>query len=116
VCNRVQRLASNSKVVSFMEYFPRQHPPSRSTVPAEYRALHKFLSTRFADTVVLTFAQIEDLLGFALPDVARHEPDWWTDGRASGTASVQASSWTQANRTARPNLRAKTVTFDRTAA
>lgn len=99
-----------------MEYLPRQPPSSRSTVPAEYRTLHKFLSTRFADTVVLTFAQIEDLLGFALPDVARREMDWWADGRASGTDSVQASCWTQANRTARPNLRARTVTFDRSAA
>lgn len=85
-------------------------------IPVEYRALHKYLSARFADTVVLTFAQIEDLLGSALPDLARRQPDWWADGDAAGGASAQSSCWTQANRSASPNLRAMTVTFDRTRA
>jgi hypothetical protein len=85
-------------------------------IPAEYRALHKYLSGRFADTVVLTFAQIEDLLGFALPDLARRQPDWWADGDAAGAGSAQSNCWTQANRSASANLGAMTVTFDRTGA
>jgi putative transposase len=36
-------------------------------VPAEYRSLHKYLDGRYADTAVLKFAEIEDLLGFAVP-------------------------------------------------
>jgi hypothetical protein len=33
-------------------------------------AAHKYLAARYADAVVLTFAQIEDLAGFALPELA----------------------------------------------
>ncbi|MEZ5317792.1 MAG: hypothetical protein R2752_10360 [Vicinamibacterales bacterium] len=90
-----------------------QAGPAWRVIPAEYRVLHKFLNTRFADSVVLTFAQIEDLLGFALPDLARRQPGWWADADTEGATSAQAMSWTQANRRARPNLSAMTVTFER---
>ena len=53
---------------------PGSHPFAATS---EYRSLHKYLYDRFADSVVLTFAEIEDLLGFALPDVARLEQGWW---------------------------------------
>ena len=82
-------------------------------VTAEYRSLHKYLDDRFADTVVLTFAEIEDLLGFALPVVARLERDWWTSRAGDRTPSAQSRSWTQASRTAVPNLVAQTVVFER---
>ena len=36
------------------------------------------LVNRYANTVVLTFAEIEDLLGFTLPDPARLHSEWWT--------------------------------------
>jgi hypothetical protein len=85
-------------------------------VPAEYLPLHKYLDGRYADTVVLTFAEIEDLLGIALPDLARAEAGWWANGDTDGTPSPQARSWTRANRSAKPNLRAKIVAFDRTSA
>ena len=39
-----------------------------------YGSLQKYLTTRHADAVVLTFAEIEDLLGFPLPDAAWVEP------------------------------------------
>lgn len=82
-------------------------------VPVEYRPLHKYLDTRFADIVVLRFAEIEDLLGFPLPDVARLQADWWATADADGTPSAQSQSWTQANRTCKPNLGARTVMFER---
>ena len=44
-----------------------------------YLLLYKYLENRYADTVVLTFAEIEDLLGFALPEQARLQREWWTD-------------------------------------
>lgn len=40
-------------------------------VPREYRALYSYLDHRYASVVVLTFEQIEALLGFALPGAAR---------------------------------------------
>ena len=74
-------------------------PPER-VVSGKYQLLHKYLEERFANTVVLTFAEVEDLIGFALPNQARSESEWW---------------WTNAvsSRTAKPNLLAQTVAFDR---
>jgi hypothetical protein len=73
--------------------------------------LHKYLDDRYADAVVLTFSEIEDLAGFALPDLARRSNDWWTAPDPDPTGSRFADSWIQANRTARPNLSARTVAF-----
>lgn len=87
--------------------------PQRFAVPREYLSLHKYLNNRFADTVVLTFAQIEDLLGFALPDLARVHREWWANPEENTAPSAQARSWTQASRTAKPNLLAQTVLFER---
>jgi len=82
-----------------------------STVQPAYRPLHKYLRDRFAQTVVLTFTQIEDLIGAPLPDAARAQAGWWTN---PGTdASPQAQTWIAAERTAEPNLLARTVRFER---
>jgi hypothetical protein len=83
--------------------------------PLEYRSLYKYLDNRFADTVVLTFAEIEALLGFALPDLARLGHEWWAGAHEDGTASSQSSSWLRASRTAKPNLLAQNVIFERQA-
>src|SRR5262245_29655162 len=90
--------------------------PDPSSDRTEYRPLQKYLRERYADIVVLTFAQIEDLLGAALPAAARLHSTWWTDAAADGTPSVQSRSWTQAGRSATPNLRARTVSFERVSA
>jgi hypothetical protein len=87
-------------------------PSSRSSV-WEYQGLYRYLENRFANTVVLTFAQVESLLGFALPDLARLRPDWWASPEAGAVPSSQSRSWIEANRTATPNLRAQSVTFER---
>jgi hypothetical protein len=83
------------------------------SVQAEYRSLHKYLAERYADIVVLTFAQIEDLLGFRLPESARIHAEWWADGEEGVTRSTQAQAWTMADRTATPNLTARTAMFER---
>ena len=33
-------------------------------MPGKYKSLYQYLENRYANRVVLTFAQIEDLLGF----------------------------------------------------
>lgn len=81
-----------------------------------YGALQKYLTARYADAVVLTFAQIEDLIGFALPDTARVELGWWAAAAPGAAASTQSQSWTLAKRTATANLSAETVLFERTSA
>jgi hypothetical protein len=88
-------------------------PDVRGADSGEYRLLHKYLRDRFANRVVLTFAEIEDLLGFALPDAARHQTIWWGGGAADVPRSVQSDAWTLARRTAVVNLAAQSVVFDR---
>ena len=78
-----------------------------------YQPLQKYLQNRFADNVVLTFAEIEDLIGFALPDQARKHLEWWTEPATDFGQPNHADSWISASRTARPNLSARTVAFER---
>jgi hypothetical protein len=87
-------------------------PSSRSSV-WEYQSLYRYLENRFADTVVLTFAQVEALLGFTLPDLARLGLEWWASPEAGAVPSSQSRSWIDASRTATPNLGAQSVTFER---
>lgn len=82
-------------------------------MPGKYVKLHQYLQDRFANVVVLTFAQIEDLLGFALPALARADQAWWANPSAHDTPSAHSRSWTLATRTATPNMRARTVAFER---
>ena len=89
-------------------------PPGR-VMSGQYLLLYNYLENRYANTVVLTFAEIEDLLGFTLPDPARVQKEWWT-GAEGAPAAAHSSSWTLARRTASPNLLAQTVVFERAAA
>lgn len=84
-------------------------------VSGTYDSLYKYLENRYADVTVLTFSQIEDLLGCALPPLARTSLEWWTLGRTNVPGSVHSNAWTLAGRTARANLQAATVAFERIA-
>ena len=94
------------------------HPEVRerrsSAVSGAYSSLHEYLEHRYADVTVLTFGQIEDLLGFTLPQLARTYQAWWTLGETNGEGPRHSDAWTLAGRTATPNLQAKTVIFERT--
>ena len=79
----------------------------------KYLLLHKYLENRYANTVVLTFAEIEDLLGFTLPDLAGCAASGGRTGRPTMTGPHYSDSWILASRTATPNLLARTVVFER---
>jgi hypothetical protein len=79
----------------------------------EYRLLHKYLRERYANRVVLTFGEIEDLLGFALPAPARVQREWWGVTESVDPQSAQSDAWTFASRTATVNLSAQSVVFER---
>jgi hypothetical protein len=79
----------------------------------EYQLLYKYLRDRYADRVVLTFKEIEDLLGFPLPESARLQLEWWSGTNAAARRSAQSDSWTLANRSAKVNLPAQSVLFER---
>src|SRR5689334_3667737 len=78
----------------------------------KYLLLYKYLHDRYADTVVLTFGQIESLLGFSLPDQARLNQQWWTNAEATAAGTNHSDSWVLASRVASPNLLAQTVAFE----
>lgn len=80
---------------------------------ADYHLLHKYLRDRYADRLVLTFAQIEDLMGFPLPEVARTDPAWWGDIEPPAARSPQSDAWTRAGRVATANVPAEIVVFER---
>ena len=93
---------------------PAPKKPS-GRVSGKYASLYAYLENRYADVVVLTFGQIEDLLGFALPELARTDDDWWTRAGAQVEKSPCSDAWVLAGRTAAPNLGAQTVAFERNA-
>lgn len=59
----------------------------------KYRPLFDFLSASRSDEVSLTLAEIEALLGDALPASAHSTRGWWSN-RARG--SLQAAAWMEA--------------------
>ena len=83
-------------------------------VCGNYEPLYKYLENRYATVVVLTLAEIEDILGFALPAAARTDHAWWTVSDP-GRAAAYADAWKSASRTAMPNLVAGAVVFERVA-
>lgn len=85
--------------------------PRKRRMSGEYQALYTYLENRYAQTVVLTFEQIEALLGFALPERARSDREWWTS--AATTTPQYQDAWLLASRTAVPNLPALNVVFER---
>jgi hypothetical protein len=84
-----------------------------ANLPSKYLPLHKYLVNRYADSVFLTFAQLEDLIGGPLPDSARAQQEWWTSTDGDVDKSSCADAWILAGMTAKPNLLARNVTFDR---
>ena len=82
-------------------------------ISGQYLSLHLYLLDRYANRIVLTFSEIEDLLGFALPKRARIDPGWWAIGNGSIPGPQRSDTWILANRTATPNLRAQSVVFER---
>jgi hypothetical protein len=81
----------------------------RPPVPAAYMPLYTYLERRYAVMVVLTFEQIEALLGFTLPAIAFADTEWWT-GPCEADARHSAA-WIAARRSAVPRLSARIVTF-----
>jgi hypothetical protein len=89
--------------------------PQGRAMSGKYVLLYKYLENRYANMVVLTFSEIEDLLGFALPDLARLDRAWWTDAEKTAGGANYSDAWILASRTAMPNLLARTVAFERAA-
>ena len=105
---RIAPVSDRSAPDSATRLVPREE--SMPHVPREYQALYTYLEHRYASAVVLTFGEIEALLGFTLPTSARTQREWWTD-----TTDTQRhrEAWIRTGRTAAPNLPARNITFKR---
>lgn len=87
--------------------------PQGRVMPGPYLMLFEYLEKRYANRVVLTFAEIEDLLGAALPPQAHLEREWWTDAEVDAGQPKLSDAWLLARRSATPNLPARIVVFAR---
>ena len=73
----------------------------------------EYLENRYASMVVLTFAQIESLLGSTLPAAALVDNEWWTGAEVDVGQPKCSDCWLLARRSAVPNLSARIVRFAR---
>ena len=78
----------------------------------EYRLLYQYLHDRYADRVVLTFSEIESVVGFSLPAAAFVDPAWWRTG-TTDERTPQSDAWISAERSAKVNMSARNVLFER---
>src|SRR3546814_14827601 len=74
-------------------------------------ALAAYLENQNIDLVSLSFAQIENIIGMALPDSARKHAVWWSNSPSRGrhTQAWLGTGWETTNR----NLKAQTISFQR---
>lgn len=79
-----------------------------------YAPLQSYLSQRQESSVVMTYAEIESLIGRKLPPTAYgdHRRQWW----ANTQAHSQALAWLKANRKTKLDVKGDRVTFIRAAA
>ena len=77
----------------------------------KYEPLTRFLRHQPGGKVRMSFAQIEQLIGFELPAVAQHQPDWWSN---SPSGNADANPWLAAGfRSEQIDLDAGELTFRR---
>ena len=78
----------------------------------KYEPLKHFLSQASSDSIDADFAQVEKILGFALPQSAYRHQAWWANelhGSHSHARSWQEAGW----ETSRVDLASKKVRFHR---
>ena len=81
---------------------------------SKYEPLRQFLQRQQTNSLRCTFAQVESVLGFKLPNSARVYAPWWAN---VGGSHVQAQAWMSAGwRTSQVDIPGERVTFERTSA
>jgi hypothetical protein len=68
---------------------------------AKYDPLRRFLRRRRAGDVLLTFAEIEQILGAILPHAAS-DPQWWGNVSTTVRGRSQSYAWLEAGYQAQP--------------
>jgi hypothetical protein len=78
---------------------------------SKYDPLRGYLETQSAESLTLTFTQLDAIV--QLPASAKRYHFWWSNEDAKTTLHVQCKAWQDAGYQAEPNLRGKRVTFRR---
>jgi hypothetical protein len=82
---------------------------------SKYDPLRRYLSRQKGTTVILTFGEIESLIGRLLPKAAAHG-DWWSKPAEGSPAPPQAAAWREAGFSAVLLAGQDRARFDRTIA
>lgn len=82
---------------------------------AKYDPLHRYLRRQPAAEVVLTFAEIENLLVAMLPKSA-YRREWWSNEASTASRHSHAQAWMAAGYAALPMIDRERVVFRRRAA
>ena len=78
---------------------------------SKYVALKEYLETRTTETVPMTFADIEKVLGFKLPNSQKY-PAWWSN---NPTNNVMTNEWLAAGyKTEQVDIEGRKLLFRRT--
>lgn len=87
----------------------RAEDPRGAAERGEYSPLHRWFASSPEYRCRLSFAQIEQILGLELPNVARVSPEWWS----SGDGRDHALAWEAAGFNARVSPEEEAVLFTR---
>lgn len=79
---------------------------------SKYEPMYQFLSGKCEGHLSMSFAEIEQVLGFNLPASARRYNAWWAN--QSGEGHSQTTCWQEAGwKTSKVDMAAERVTFSR---
>ena len=76
---------------------------------SRYDLLRDHLQRQAADTVTMTFVELDTLV--KLPASAKRFDFWWANDDVKTTIHAQCKAWQDAGYVAEPNLRGKRGTF-----
>lgn len=116
ILEMLERIKSlESKVKSLEEKFEGTSPPVKpqrnlqlDKVSAKYRGLAEYLLSSNETKITLSYSQIEDILGFELPDTARkYKHSYW----ANTDTHSYSSSWLAVGYKTRVDSDSDMVTF-----
>ena len=107
--NKVKALEEKSETTQIIE--PLQNNKAQlEKVSAKYRKLTEFLLSSGEMRIRLTYPQIEEILGFSLPDTAKkYKHSYW----ANTETHSYASSWMVIGYRARIDVDNEAVTFEK---
>lgn len=110
--DRIKTLESKVQVLEEHLYqMPAEEPQNRgplNNISPKYRKLAEFLLSSNEVRVTLSYSQIEEILGFRLPNTARnHKPSFWANTKTHS----YASSWMAVGYKAQIDTHNDNVTF-----